>query len=368
MSEVTLSATEVPVGEEDRARHPVNWRRRAYALIGLSALFAAMVVVGVSVGSTYIPVTTSWQIVLSKLPLVEIAQEWESGTETIVMDIRMPRVLLAGMAGAALAVAGAAYQGLFRNPLADPFLMGVASGAGLGAIIAMAFATGWLAWLAVGIVPPFAFLGALLAVGIVYWVSRVGNTLPVTVMILAGVIVAAFFGAVSHYLMIRIPDFTHLAVSYLWGGGLLTANWREVAMAFPIVVLGVLFICLYGRHLNVMQLDEEQAQQLGVDVERVKRVLIVAATAITAGAIAFAGVIGFVGIIVPHFVRLVWGPDYRFLVPLSMVVGAIFLVLADILLRVLPGPEEIPIGIFTAFIGGPFFLYLLRKKKAEVLF
>jgi len=265
-------------------------------------------------------------------------------------------------------VAGAAYQGLFRNPLADPFLMGVASGAGLGAVVAMAFTAGWSAWLACGILPPFAFLGALLAVGIVYWVSRVGNTLPVTIMILAGVIVAAFCGAVSHYLMITIEEITHQGLNFLWGGGLSTANWEEVRIAFPLVIIGMGVICLYGRHLNVMQLDEEQAQQLGVDVERAKRVLIVAATVVTAGAVAFAGVIGFVGIIVPHFVRLVWGPDYRFLVPLSMIIGALFLVIADMLMRIAPGPEDTPIGVFTAFIGGPFFLYLLRRKRGEVLF
>jgi iron complex transport system permease protein len=360
-----VSATDALAGEE--VRHPVNWRRRVYALVGLTVLLVAMVVVGVSVGSTYIPVDTTWQILLSKLPWVDI-YAGDSGTDMIITNIRLPRVLLAGIAGAALAVAGAAYQGLFRNPLADPFLMGVASGAGLGAVIAMTFTAGWFAWLVVGVIPFFAFLGALLAVGLVYLISRVGNTLPVTIMILAGVIVAAFFAAISHYLMLTVEGLAHQGLSFLWGGGLSTAEWPEVKVAFVIMVVGAAIICLCGRHLNVMQLDEEQAQQLGVDVERVKRVLIVAATIVTAGAVAFAGVIGFVGIIVPHFVRLVWGPDYRFLTPLSMLVGAIFLILVDALMRVSPGPEDAPIGIFTALVGGPFFLYLLRRKKAEIFF
>jgi iron complex transport system permease protein len=168
--------------------------------------------------------------------------------------------------------------------------------------------------------------------------------------------------------MLTVEELAHLGLSFLWGGGLLTAHWEEVWIAFPLVLVAIIPAFLCGRHLNVMQLDDEQAQQLGVDVERVKRVLIVVATLTTAAAVAFAGIIGFVGLIIPHFVRLVWGPDYRFLVPLSMVIGAIFLILADVIMRVVPGPEETPIGIFTAFIGVPFFLYLLSRKKQGVLF
>ena len=353
---------------EPAIRPFTNWHRRIYALLGLTVLLIGAIILGIGVGSTSIPLPTVGEVLLSKLPFYDLPADISSGTDTIVSDIRMPRVLLAAITGAALAIAGAAYQGLFRNPLADPFLMGVASGAGLGAVIGMAFTAGWVSWLAFGLIPPFAFAGALSAVLVVYGVSRVGNTLPVTIMILAGVIVAAFYGAVSHYLMLTVEEITHQGLSFLWGGGLATASWDEVKIVIPLVILAMGVICLYGRHLNVMQLDEEQAQQLGVDVEKVKRILIVAATMITASAVAFAGVIGFVGIIVPHFVRLVWGPDYRFLMPLSMILGALFLVLADTTLRVIPGPEDIPIGIFTAFIGGPFFLYLLRKKKGEVLF
>ena len=213
---MSRNSVEEPRTEEQYIALTYNGHRRLAVLVILTALLFLVIGVAVSIGSTHIPLSTTWQVLLSKLPLIDISSGIDEGTEVIVTDIRLPRVILAGIAGAALAVAGAAYQGLFRNPLADPFLMGVASGAGMGAVIAMAFTSGWFAWLATGVVPPFAFLGALTAVGIVYMVSRVGSKLPVTIMILAGVVVAAFFSAISHYLMLAIEELAHLGLSFLY--------------------------------------------------------------------------------------------------------------------------------------------------------
>lgn len=319
-------------------------------------------VVASAVGSTHIPVGTIWEILLSRLPFIDITPAWSAATETIIVDIRLPRVLLAGVVGAALAVAGAAYQGLFRNPLADPYLIGVAQGAALGAVVGFV-----IPWSVGGfsLIPALAFFGAMIAVAIVYSLARVGKTIPVTTLILAGVALGAFLGSITAYLMIVSGDRLHGIISWLMGRFSM-GNWEQVWIVTPSVIIGTVVIWLHARPLNVMQLDEEQAQQLGINVQRVKLILLVAATLITAAAVSFVGTIGFVGIIVPHAVRLIWGPDHRFLLPLTTLAGASFLILADMVARTVLAPAEIPVGVVTAFIGAPFFLYLLRQRKMAV--
>jgi iron complex transport system permease protein len=350
-------------------------RNRVYSLLGLVGLLLVVVLLATTLGSVRIPFVTTFQVLLSRLPLIDIAPpsaEVPAGSlslgilETIILDIRLPRVILAGLVGAALAVAGATYQGLFRNPLADPYLLGVASGAGLGATVALLIPFA-LPWLAFGAVPLLAFVGAAGAVAVVYLLARVGKTLPATALILAGVALAAFLSSITSYLMI-ISGKELVGIVFWLLGGLHLARWSEVWVVLPCVLAGFLVIWLHARPLNVMQLDEEQAQQLGVNVERVKLTLLLAATVITSAAICFTGPIGFVGIIVPHAVRLIWGPDHRFLLPLCTLVGAIFLIVADTLARSLIPPTGIPVGIITAFCGAPFFLYLLRRKKGLAFF
>ena len=342
--------------------YPLKWRSRLYALFSLIFLSAIVIALSSSIGSTPIPFSSVWGILLDRLPWVSISPAWEPVTETIVADIRLPRVILASLVGAALAVAGATYQGLFRNPLADPYLIGVAQGAALGATIGFL-----LPWKITGleIIPIFAFCGALLAVAIVYSIARVGKTLPITTLILAGVAVGAFLASITLYLMIASGDRLHGIISWLLGRFSLS-DWGQITAVAPYIIIGVSFIWLYARPLNIMQLDEEQAQQLGIDVERTKLVLLAAATLITAAAVSFCGIIGFVGIIVPHAIRLLWGPDHRFLLPLSTFAGAILLVLADTAARTILAPTEIPVGVITAFLGAPFFLYLLRQKKRAI--
>lgn len=341
--------------------YPLRWRSRVYAIIGLILLLGLVIVAASAIGSTHISLSTLGNVLLAKLPFVEVEHTWPGSTETIIFDIRLPRVLLAGLVGAALAVAGTTYQGLFRNPLADPYLIGVSQGAALGAVIGFFLPISWQA----ASIPLFAFFGAIVAVAIVYYIARVGKTLPMTTLILAGVALGAFLAAITSYLMIASGDKLHGIVSWLLGTFSLT-NWWQVTMVTPYIIIGIVIICLYARPLNVMQLDEEQAQQLGINVEQVKLILLGAATLITAAAVCFCGIIGFVGIIIPHAVRLIWGPDHRFLLPLATLAGASFLILADTAARTVLAPTEIPVGAITAFLGAPFFLYLLRQKKRAI--
>lgn len=336
------------------------WRGRIYAILGLSALLVVVVALATAIGSVDIPIFTTSSILLSKLPLVDITPSWTSAWETIVLEIRLPRVILAGVVGAALAIAGATYQGLFRNPLADPYLIGVAQGAALGAVIGFLLPVAGMG-LGLGAVPLFAFAGALLSVAVVYGLARVGGTIPVTTLILAGVALGALLGAIVSYLIITSGAKMQGIIFWLMGSFSLS-QWSEVQVILPIVALGVVVIMLFSRSLNIMQLDEEQAQQLGINVERLKLILLAAATMVTAAAVSFVGIIGFIGIIIPHAVRLIWGPDYRFLLPLSVLSGAIFLIGADVVARTILAPSEIPIGVITALCGAPFFLYLLRRR------
>ena len=341
--------------------HLLHWRGRIYGIVGLIILLAVVAALATTVGSVSIPFWTTCSILLSKLPLVEMTPRWASTLEMIIIDIRLPRVVLAGMVGAALAAAGATYQGLFRNPLADPYLIGVAQGAALGAVIGFMLPPAWHN-LGFGIIPLLAFTGALMSITVVYMLARVGKTLPVTTLILAGVALGALLGSIVSYLIISSGEKIHGIMFWLMGSFSLS-QWSEAVMILPYVLVGLVVLLLYARSLNLMQLDEEQARQLGINVERLKLALLGAATLITAAAVSFVGVIGFVGIIIPHAVRLIWGADHRFLLPLSILTGAIFLIIADIIARTALAPTEIPVGVITAICGAPFFLYLLRRRK-----
>ncbi len=358
---INFNSVTGPVNDRPLPDYSRRWRFR---LLSICGLLAACIIIGIlvsSVGSVRIPVTTVWQILLSHLPF-GISGDWSSTTDMIVMGIRLPRIVMAGLTGAALGVAGATYQGLFRNPLADPYLIGVAQGAALGA--AAGFLLPWN-FLGSYFIPILAFAGASLAVTVVYLIARVGKAVPVTTLILAGVAIGSFLMSVTSYLTLISTDQIHGIMSWLIGRFSMS-NWEQVALVAPYICIGLVIIFFFARPLNVMQLDEEQAQQLGINVERTKLILLAASTLITAAAVCFVGTIGFVGIIVPHAVRLIWGPDHRSLLPLSAVAGAILLILADTASRSIMPPTEIPVGVITAFLGAPFFLILLRRKKKAV--
>jgi iron complex transport system permease protein len=339
-------------------------RRRIISMILLAAALLIIILVATTIGSVHIPLGTTFKVILDKLPGVDITHTWTDGTGTIIFDVRLPRVLLAGIVGAALAVAGATYQGLFRNPLADPYLIGVAQGASLGAVIGFLLPIAWNLT-AIGIIPVFAFTGAILATAVVYLLARVGKTLPVTTLILSGVALSALLSSIVSYLVISSNDQMHNILFWMMGSFSMS-EWSEVGIVLPYVAVGIAVIVIFARLLNVMQLDEEQAQQLGVNVEKYKIILLAAATLITAASVSFVGTIGFVGIIIPHAVRLIWGADHRSLLPLSILTGAVFMIGADLLSRTILAPKELPIGVITAICGAPFFLYLLRKRKKAI--
>ncbi len=289
-----------------------------------------------------------------------------SGAEdTIIWHMRLPRVLLAALVGAALAVSGAAFQGLFRNPLADPYLLGVASGAGLGATVVMVFASSVPLLMMLG-VPVAAFAGGLLSVLCVFLLARQGRTMPLVTLILAGVVVGSVLTAATSFVMLYSRTQGLSILSWLLGS-FTFASWTKVLVMMPVLAVVVSVVLGSSRALNLLQLGEEQAAQLGLAVEKFKLLLIVVATLATSIAVSVSGIIGFVGLIIPHAVRLAMGADYRRATPLVALTGAIFLVLADLLARTLIAPSQLPIGIITSLVGGPFFLYLLRKRQSEVL-
>jgi iron complex transport system permease protein len=296
------------------------------------------------------------------------AQLWAAltghGTETsrtILWAIRLPRTVLIALTGMALSGSGATYQGLFRNPLADPFLIGVASGAGLGAVIAMSINWPYSFWGLLAI-PMAAFIAALLTVFIVYSLARVGRTVPTTNLILAGVAFSSFATSLTSFLMLRSTNEIRRALAWLMGGAS-QSDWTAIIAIAPYLFIGLGVLLISGQTLNLMQFGDEQAQQLGLNVTRAKTILLISASLATAAAVAFSGIIGFIGLIVPHVMRLWWGADYRRLIPLSIISGATALLISDIVARVVLAPQEIPVGIDTALVGAPFFLWVLRRSK-----
>lgn len=319
---------------------------------------------GAMIGKADLDPGTVLAILLSRLPFVHVIPWWPASYDAILMEVRLPRVIMGALVGSGLSVAGATYQGLFRNPLADPYLVGVAAGAGLGAALAMALPMP-PALYSMGIIQLAAFLSALVTVGLVYSLARVGRSTPVTTLLLSGVAVGSLASAATSFVMYSQGD--KIPVIYAWMlGGFNSSGWHQVALAAPPILVSALVLSLLGGIANVLQLDDDQAHSLGVNVELMKLVMIVCATLATAASVAAAGLIGFVGLVVPHAVRLLWGPHYRSVIPLSALIGAAFLVAADSVARLLPGSQEVPVGVVTAFCGAPFFLFLLRQQKRSV--
>ena len=282
-------------------------------------------------------------------------------SDAILWQVRLPRVVLGGIVGATLAVAGAAYQGVFRNPLADPYLLGAAAGAGLGATLAVVYGPG--GGVANDLVPVAAFVGAAAAVAIASVLGRsAGAGAGAAALVLAGVTVASFLTAVQTFVQQQNVQTVQEVYSWLLGR-LATSGWHEVLIVLPYAVVSWVVILLHRRLLDVLAVGDEEAAALGVRVARVRLVVVVAATIGTAGAVAVSGLIGFVGIIVPHTIRLLAGGSYRLLLPLTILLGAGFLVFTDVLARTIISPAELPIGVVTAFFGAPFFAVVLRASR-----
>ena len=326
-------------------------------------ILLAAVILSVAVGSVFISPRVLIDVLASSLGGRASTLDPTGVYLQIITELRIPRVVLLMLVGAALAGSGGAYQGLFRNPLADPFLIGVSSGAGLGAVSAMLIKWPYTT-LGLMVVPAAAFAGAILAVVLVSQLARVGKTVPTTNLILAGVAVSSFASAITSALMISSSGELRRALVWLLGGAI-QAGWAPVLGILPYMVVGLVGLVLVGHPLNVLQFGDEQAQQLGVRVQRVRGITIALATLATAAAVAYAGIIGFVGLVVPHIIRMLWGGDYRRLIPLSMLGGAALLILTDVVARSVIAPQEIPVGIITSLLGAPFFLWVMKRSKSQ---
>ena len=305
-----------------------------------------------------------WQVIREMVGRLLFINEPSTLTETqqsILWELRVPRVVLGGLVGGMLAMAGASYQGVFRNPLADPYLLGVAAGAGLGATLVISFAPG----VATGLLPVAAFAGAILAVVVAFVVGRsVGGRSSLT-LILAGIAVAAFFTALQTYVQQRNSDTIRQVYTWILGR-LSTTGWGEVVTLLPYVTVCAIGLLAHRRLLDVMSVGDSEADSLGISSTRVRATVVILATLGTAAAVAVSGLIAFVGIVVPHTVRLMVGPSYRSLIPLSMVFGATFLIVSDVAARTVASPAELPIGVITAFVGAPFFVFVLRTSRGTV--
>jgi len=286
----------------------------------------------------------------------------DTTAERIILGIRLPDAVKFALTGAALAGSGAAYQGLLRNPLADPYLIGVAPGAALGAVLGLV--SGWpRSVLGSAAVPAAAFVGALITVGVVYRLAQVGRSTPVTTLVLAGVAVGAFANSLTYFLLLQNDVELRRVVYFMLGGFQGAGGWTPVIASLPYIATGLVILLILARPLNVLQFGDEQAAQLGLPVERVKLLIVTGASLAAAASVAFLGIVGFVGLVVPHLVRLAWGADYRRLIPLSIIAGAAFLLAADTANRTLVVLQKLPLGVVTAFIGAPFFVVLLRRVR-----
>jgi iron complex transport system permease protein len=333
-------------------RHPAG----SLATATVAVLLIAVVAVGI--GSVAVAPLETLAIVLRRTIGLDLGVTWSPATEAIVWELRIPRVLTAAVVGTGLAVAGAAFQGLLRNPLADPYVLGTASGAGLGAAIALVFPVR-LAFVEFGLVHAFAFVGALLSVTLVYRLSRLSPWSGLTNLLLTGYAVGSLLAAGLSMAMFVSGASLRQIFGFILGG-FETASWTRLLVAVPLVVAGTVAIALRARALNGLLLGEETAGHLGVNVPRERAILLALGSLVTAAAVAISGLIGFVGLVVPHLVRLVVGPNARAVVPLSAAGGAGLMIVADLVARM---AGYIPVGVVTALLGAPFFLVLLRRAR-----
>lgn len=334
-------------------------------LAALGIALIAAIFLGVSFGTTAIPVSSVAQILLNATGLFHFARQWDASDELIILQLRLPVVIGAGLVGMALSVAGVLFQGMLRNPLADPYLIGTSSGAALGAAIAFILPYDTFYGTYFPLTPVLAFAGALLTVLFVYAIARVGGQTPVVTLLLAGVVINAVLVALQTLLLTLSPRVQFgLQGLFNWlSGGIAVVTWAPVLVVGAIILAGFACALLFARVLDAFGLGEENAAYLGLRVERYKLLIIMTGALVTAAAVSISGLIGFVGLMVPHAMRLLVGPRHRLLLPASALAGASFLILADLLTRVVIAPAVLPVGVFTALVGAPFFLLLLRNSK-----
>ncbi|MFA5523982.1 MAG: iron chelate uptake ABC transporter family permease subunit [Tissierellales bacterium] len=346
---------------------PVDKQKWSSIIIICVIALLFSIIVFSTIGSANIKLIDTFRIVISKVPIVgnniDISY-MPSSYENIILNVRIPRVLMGVIVGAALAGVGAVFQGIFKNPMADPYVIGISSGAALGAGLIITLNITWTV-LGASSISIGAFIGAISSTFLVYWISKVKNKVPVTILLLSGIAVGQFLTAILSFLMvIYTKDMTKII--YWTLGSFSGKGWDQLASISIPMILSMIIINFFSRDLNIMLLGEESAQNLGINVERIKVIILTICSFIISIAVSVSGIIGFVGLIIPHIVRMIVGPDHRILIPTSMLVGGIFMVFADTLARTIISPTEIPVGIITALFGGPFFIFLLRKSKKNI--
>jgi len=358
--------TSLQTNGKSHSERASRWKTRLVLLLLLSLV---VMFIALNMGFSQIPIQDVAQIVAKNVPgvgsFIQLTP-FQMDKEPIIMLVRMPRVLCGALVGAALAGAGAIFQGMFRNPMADPFVIGASQGAALGAALAIVLGLG-AAFLGNNAIPIFAFVGCVSSVLVVYAISRIGSRVPLTTLLLSGIAVGLFELAIITYLQTIAGD--KLGPLTFWIIGSLSSSrvtWDGLLSILPFIAVGFIIAFLYSRDLNLLSLGEDQAQHLGVNTERVKFILLITGAFMTAAAVSISGLIGFIGLMIPHLTRLLVGPDHRVMIPASVLMGASFLVLSDGITRMLTSPSspgEIPVGVITVMSGVVFFLFLLRKKK-----
>jgi len=334
----------------------------------LILLLAAAIFIATCVGSANISIKEILSILIKKIPFFKssttIYKAISLKKETIITQIRLPRIVSSVLVGFVLAAAGVIYQGIFRNPMADPYIIGVSSGASLGATIAffLGLGTGLLGISAVSIM---AFIGAIIAVLAVYQLAKLGERVPISNLILAGIAIGALINSIVYFLLIAKTDDMQKIIFWMLGG-FTTANWDKIGVLLIPILLTFFTTFFFLRELNILTLGDTRATQLGVDAEKLRRILLIIATILASLGVAIGGLIGFIGLITPHIMRLIVGSDNRILYPASALAGSIILLFSDTIARTIASPREIPVGIITAAIGAPYFIYLMKKKGREI--
>ncbi|RCW41172.1 MULTISPECIES: iron ABC transporter permease [unclassified Halanaerobium] len=333
-------------------------KNKLISIYSLTILLIFLIgIISLMIGSTFIPFS---DIIL----FLKEDADLSATTGLILQDIRLPRIILSLLVGSGLAVAGAVFQGVIRNPMVDPYIIGISAGAGTG--VTLAFLLG-LKFSIAGInsVPIFAFLGSVATVFAVYQLARVDNKLPVMTFLLAGVALSFILNSVMSFLMVIRTENLHKIIYWLMGS-LAAASWSDIYMILPYFIIALIIIIFYLKELNIILLGEENAVHLGVNAEKVKLIMLGAASLLTASVVSVSGSIGFIGLVIPHIARMLVGPDHRKLMPLAAFLGGGFLLISDNIARSIMPPLELPVGIITAIAGGPYFIYLLRKKSKNI--
>lgn len=337
-----------------------------YFTVLIICLFAVMTF-SATVGVANISFMEALKIMMSKLPLLTgfiQTNDLDSTHLTIILDLRIPRIILAALVGAGLSVSGVVYQGMFKNPMADPYVLGVSSGAALGATIAIVLGVENL-FFGIGAIPIFAFLSALITVIFVYNIARNGSRVQVVTLLLSGISVSFLMSSIISLIMIFNRNHVERIVFWLMGS-VSGAGWEQIKIILPVIIIGTIVAVVFSRDLNIIVTGDDTARSLGIEVDTVKKILLALCSIMIAVCVSFSGIIGFVGLVVPHVFRMIFVTDHRVLLPLSCVGGAIFMVIADTIARNLIPPIEIPVGVITAMVGAPYFIALIYKNKKKV--